>query len=181
MSVGKRIETFRIKKELSVEKLAELAGISVQVLRAIEKDEVTPAIGVLVKLARSLGQRLGSFMDDQFQMDPLIVRKQDRASRIQNERANLHAYEYSSLGQGKPDRHAEPFYVRITSKEHEIASHEGEEFLYVVSGQLELVCGNRTEVLNPGDTAYYNSLLPHSLRTMTDEPVELVAVIVTPF
>ena len=66
MSVGKRIESFRQRKDLSIEALAEAAGIKTQVLQAIESGDVYPAIGVLIKLARALGLRLGSFMDDQF-------------------------------------------------------------------------------------------------------------------
>ena len=69
----------------------------------------------------------------------------------------------------------------IDSKENHTSSHEGEEFIYVVSGQLELTCGKTVEILNPGDTAYYDSLVPHSLRAAGTAPAEIVAVVMTPF
>lgn len=181
MSVGKRIESFRQRKDLSVEALAEAAGIKTQVLQAIENDDVYPAIGVLIKLARALGLRLGSFMDDQFKEDPLVVLKAKRIGRRQNIGSNANPYEYYSLGQGKPDRHMEPFYVVVGPNEMPLSSHEGEEFIYVVQGSLELRCGNKVQVLEPGDSVYYNSLLPHSLRAAGSDTAEIVATVFTPF
>ena len=173
MSVGKRIESFRKTKEITIEDLAKRSGVKLQIVQAIENEEVVPSIGVMIKL--------GSFMDDQFKEDPLIVRKADRAERLQKSASSSDGYEYYSLGEGKPDRHTEPFYVVIDSKENHTSSHEGEEFIYVVSGQLELTCGNTVEILNPGDTAYYDSLVPHSLRAAGTAPAEIVAVVMTPF
>lgn len=181
MSVGKRIESFRQRKEMSVEELARVAGVKTQVLQAIESGDVYPAIGVLIKLARALGQRLGSFMDDQFKDDPLVVLKAERDCRRQSVGSNANPYEYYSLGQGKPDRHMEPFYVIVGSNEMPLSSHEGEEFIYVIKGRLELRCGNKVQVLEPGDSVYYNSLLPHVLKSVGPDSAEIVATVFTPF
>lgn len=181
MSVGKRIESFRKKKELTIEALAQAAGVKAPVLQAIENEEVVPAIGVMVKLARALGQRLGSFMDDQFREDPLIVHKTDRDSCRQTVGSSDNPYEYYSLGKGKPDRHTEPFYVVIPPGDIPLSSHEGEEFIFVQKGKLELHCGKSVEVLGEGDSAYYNSLLPHSLKAAGNQSAEIVAIVFTPF
>ena len=181
MSVGKRIESFRQRKEMSVDELAKVAGVKTQVLEAIEREDVFPAIGVLIKLARALGQRLGSFMDDQFKEDPLVVLKAERDRRRQSIGSNANPYEYYSLGQGKPDRHMEPFYVIIGPNEMPLSSHEGEEFIYVIKGRLELRCGNKVQVLEAGDSVYYNSLLPHVLKSVGPDSAEIVATVFTPF
>ncbi len=166
---------------MSVEELARVAGVKTQVLQAIESGDVYPAIGVLIKLARALGQRLGSFMDDQFKDDPLVVLKAERDCRRQSVGSNANPYEYYSLGQGKPDRHMEPFYVIVGSNEMPLSSHEGEEFIYVIKGRLELRCGNKVQVLEPGDSVYYNSLLPHVLKSVGPDSAEIVATVFTPF
>lgn len=166
---------------MSVEELARVAGVKTQVLQAIESGDVYPAIGVLIKLARALGQRLGSFMDDQFKDDPLVVLKAERDCRRQSVGSNANPYEYYSLGQGKPDRHMEPFYVIVGSNEMPLSSHEGEEFIYVIKGRLELRCGNKVQVLEPGDSVYYNSLLPHVLKSIGPDSAEIVATVFTPF
>ena len=73
-----RIKNFRERLDMSQEALAKAAGLDLALVQAIETEQVYPAMGVLVKLSRALGQRLGTFMDDQFHEDPLIVRKAER-------------------------------------------------------------------------------------------------------
>ena len=75
--VGRRIRTFREKLDMSIYDLAQRSGIDEKVINSIEKGEVLPALGVLTKLSRALGQRLGTFMDDQFKPDPIITRAKD--------------------------------------------------------------------------------------------------------
>ena len=76
-SVGNRIRTYREKLDMSVFDLAQKSGIDEKVINSIEKGQVLPALGVLTKLSRALGQRLGTFMDDQFKPDPIITRAKD--------------------------------------------------------------------------------------------------------
>ncbi len=180
MSVGKRIQTFRERKSLSVEDLAKAAGIRVSVMEAIEAGEVVPVIGVMVKLARALGQRLGSFMDDQYEEDPLVVRASEHSSR-ESIGSGREDYGYYSLGRGKPDRNIEPFYVVLRPTEGEVSAHEGEEFIYVLKGHVELKVGPKTVILNEGDSAYYNSLLPHGLRAIDGDSADILASVYTPF
>ncbi len=80
--LSKRIRTYRERLEMSQEDLAKSAGLDLALLQAIENAQVYPALGVLVKLSRALGQRLGTFMDDQFREDPLIVRKEARKEEM---------------------------------------------------------------------------------------------------
>jgi len=75
----------------------------------------------------------------------------------------------------------EPFYVIIGPNEMPLSSHEGEEFIYVIKGMLELRCGNKVQVLEAGDSVYYNSLLPHVLKSVGPDSAEIVATVFTPF
>ena len=78
--VGKRVKMFREKLKMTLADLAEKSGVSVAVIASIEEGEVLPALGVLTKLSRALGQRLGTFMDDQFKPDPIITRADQLSS-----------------------------------------------------------------------------------------------------
>ena len=71
---GERIRMYRERLDMSIYDLSQKSGISEDVINSIEKGEVLPALGVLTKLSRALGQRLGTFMDDQFKPDPIITR-----------------------------------------------------------------------------------------------------------
>ncbi len=178
-----RIKTFRERLELSQAELARAAGLDVSLVQGIEDEQVYPALGVLVKLSRALGQRLGTFMDDQFRADPLVVRKDDRKEELAPHKGDVPApYRYFPLGRGKTDRHMEPFFIRIDPHQEDApSSHEGEEFIIVISGTVLLRYGQRTETLAPGDSTYYNSIMPHSVSAAGDVPAEIYAVVFQPF
>jgi transcriptional regulator with XRE-family HTH domain len=154
--LGTRIRTYRERLGLTPEDLAKNAGLDLQLLMNIEENKAYPAIGVLVKLSRALGQRLGTFMDDQFIEDPLIVRANERKDETPELRgAGPDHARYYALGKGKTDRHMDPFYIEFNGAgEKQLSSHEGEEFIIVVSGKVELIYGKRTFALGPGDSMY---------------------------
>jgi quercetin dioxygenase-like cupin family protein/DNA-binding XRE family transcriptional regulator len=178
--IGKRIHTFRAKLDMSVDDLASRASLPVSLVKDIEGGNVSPALGVMVKLARALGQRVGTFMDDQLAKDPVITRSVEREEGVATHKGKAQGhYRYHALGAGKADRHMEPFFIKISpSEEIEKSSHEGEEFVVVVAGAVELQYGNDTHVLHEGDTMYYNSLVPHCVRAIGGD-AQIYAVIFT--
>ncbi len=90
-------------------------------------------------------------------------------------------YHYYPLGKGKTDRHMEPLYIVIDpNKENGISSHEGEEFIIVVSGEVELTYGKERFKLQTGDSMYYNSVVPHAVSAAGNNPAAIYAVIYTP-
>jgi transcriptional regulator with XRE-family HTH domain len=182
-SLGSRIRTYRERLELSPADLARQTGLAEALVLSIEQDEVYPSIGTLTRLARALGQRLGTFMDDQFSPDPLIVRADARQGDQPSHKAATHAagYSYAPLGRGKTDRHLEPFYIEIAPDAGELlSSHEGEEFIVVVSGEVELTYGNDCHVLKPGDSAHYNSVVHHLVKAHGGRPAAIYAVVFIP-
>lgn len=182
MKVGERIQVYRERLQMTVEALAEASGISADVISAIEEGVAYPALGILVRLSRALGQRLGTFMDDQQVTDPVIVRSTERSGQKACHKAGAtEGLRYSPLGRGKPDRHMEPFFIDVKpGASAPLSSHEGEEFLFVVSGEVQLVYGNDVQVLKSGDSVYYNSLVPHAVRASGNQPATLVATVFMP-
>lgn len=180
--LGARVRKYREKLGLSVEDLAKNAGIDPALIANIEEGNTYPAIGVMVKLSRSLGQRLGTFTDDQFREDPLIVRESERKEEAMPHRGtNPNGYHYYLLGKGKTDRHMEPFFIKIEPSESmELSSHEGEEFIIVVSGEVVLRYGQNTYQLQEGDSMYYNSVVPHQVGAANGAPASIYAVVYMP-
>lgn len=180
--IGSRIKTFRERLDMSQYDLATSAGIDVELIADIEDGKVTPMLGILVKLSRNLGQRLGTFMDDQGSEDPHIVRYTERRQDLAHHTENAEQYTYYPLGAGKTDRHMDPFYVEIApGHTKQLSSHEGEELLIVVSGQIELTYGKKIFLLTAGDSLYYNSIVPHYVGCVSDTAAQLYAVIYMPF
>ncbi|OPY33172.1 MAG: DNA-binding transcriptional repressor PuuR [Methanomassiliicoccales archaeon PtaU1.Bin124] len=180
--IGTRIKNYRERLGLSPEELAKNSGVDVALINHIESGKEYPGIGVMVKLARALGQRLGTFMDDQFEDDPLIVRSSERKEETAAYQGGaVGHYHYYSLAKNKSDRHMEPFYIVIDpNQEKKLSSHEGEEFIIVVSGEVELIYGKERQVLKAGDSVYYNSIVPHHIGTAGSEKAQIYAMVYTP-
>ena len=76
----------------------------------------------------------------------------------------------------------EPLFIEISPNEPvHLTSHEGEEFLIAVSGQLVIHFGKDRHVLEPGDSVYYNSIVPHSVSAGGGAAATAYAVIYQPF
>jgi transcriptional regulator with XRE-family HTH domain len=181
--LGDRILAFRERLGLSQAELAVNSGVDVALVAAVEAGDAYPALGILLKLSRALGQRLGTFMDDHCRPDPLIVRARERQPGFrQHLGTTAEAIRYFPLGRGKADRHMEPLFIEIGPEEPTtLTSHEGEEFLIAVSGQLVIHYGKDRHLLEPGDSVYYNSIVPHSVSAGGGAPATAYAVIYQPF
>ncbi len=164
--VGARIKRLREDKGLARDELSSRSGLDIDFLKALEEENIYPSLGPLLKIARGLGIRLGTLLDDQFSQDPLIVRIEDRKQELSllKGKDKPIALKFHSLGRGKKDRHMEPFYIEILpepAEDKKLSSHEGEEFIVVLSGEVEIFYGQKTSILKAGDSIYYNSVVPH--------------------
>ena len=181
--LGERIRTYRERLGMTIETLGQQSGVDAGVIAAIESGDVYPVLGVALKLSRALGQRLGTFMDDQYSPDPIIMRASERAAdRISHRAGGASGFEYFPLSSGKTDRHIEPFYIEITgSANTQLSSHEGEELIIVIMGEVELIYGGEKYLLQPGDSAHYNSVVPHIVKAVADSHASIYGIVFTPF
>ncbi|MDR1856435.1 MAG: cupin domain-containing protein [Desulfovibrio sp.] len=180
-SIGGRIRAFRESKGVDRAHLADTAGLTEEFVTMLEEGAAVPSIGPLQKVARALGVRLGTFMDDQISRDPIISRLAPHGgdTALHTGHGDSTACVYHSLGKGKSDRNMEPFFIEIFPEpgEPEAVSHQGEEFIAVLSGELLVQYGPDTHILKAGDTIYYNSIVPHHVGAAGDGKVEILAVL----
>jgi transcriptional regulator with XRE-family HTH domain len=173
------------KKGVSISDLAERTGLESGFIESIQAKNSYPSLGPLLKIARVLGVRLGTFLDDVVSHDPLIVRKTDRKEDLGMLRSKEPSVsmKFHSLGRGKSDRHMEPFYIEMmpeSGTDHPLSSHEGEEFIVVTSGQVEVIYGQDCYVLSEGDSIYYNSIVPHDVCCKGSRKASIYAVLYIP-
>ena len=185
VSLGARIASYREKNGITLEEMAQRTGLEQSFLQAVEEQDLYPSLGPLLKIARSLGVRLGTFLDDKVSKDPLIVRLAERQQQLVTHRGEKGPVEtvFYPLGRGKVDRHMEPFYVELNPREGgepKLSSHEGEEFIVVTKGRVELIYGQETFTLEPGDSMYYNSVVPHQVGAAGGEKATIYAVLYFP-
>ena len=183
--IGHRIKQYMEKKQIGIEELADRTGLDTNFLKAVQEDDVYASLGPLLKIARALGLRLGTFMDDQVSRDPLVIRRDERTQELKMLRAKDKptGLKFYSLGRGKMDRHMEPFCVELlpeSAREKKLSSHEGEEFIIVVEGEIEVIYGQEVYHLNVGDSIYYNSVVPHYVSCAGDDAATIHAVLYIP-
>jgi mannose-6-phosphate isomerase-like protein (cupin superfamily) len=158
----------------------------VEQVKAIEDDGPLPGMAPLIKIARVLGVRLGTFLDDQQSVGAVVSRAQDEREsvRFSNHAAGGHENMiYHSLSEGKDNRHLEPFVIDILPDENfsfDLSTHEGEEFIYVLDGQVEINYGKNTYVLEKGDSIYYDSIVKHHVHGYKGQKARILAVVYTP-
>ncbi len=180
--VGARIRMFRERIELTVEELAQNSGVDLALVKAVEAGEVYPAIGVLVKLSRALGQRLGTFMDGETPRELVISKLGTNGAAKGAHDRNTQICHYIPLAADKADRHMEPLYIEMEPAPDgtPMSSHEGEEFLLVLDGEIELKYGHQTHRVKKGETIYYNSVVPHLVAATPGGYAKVCAVVYTP-
>lgn len=184
--LGKKIKTFREFRQISREELALKANLDNNQLEKIEEKGVIPSLGHLIKISRALGVRIGTFLDDQDQIGPVIVKAGEEKSSLSfstKDDSSREHLNFFSLAQDKAGRHMEPFIVEIEpSKEsdYKLSSHEGEEFIYVLEGSIEINYGKDVYKIDKGDTVYLDSIVSHNVHAANNQPAKILAVIYTP-
>lgn len=178
--IVERIKALRLQQGLTLDQLAELSGLTKGYLSRIENSDKSPPFSTLARLASALDTDIISFFTDEnggaedINID--IVRSE--GSRKVNRRIAPEAYIYESLAYRMRGKNMEPMLV-VLEKDAPVTKfhHEGEEFIYVLEGRLEFRFEGKTHVLEPGDSAYFNSGIEHSGRSLGDGPAKFLCVI----
>lgn len=187
--IGEKIKNLREIKNLSLEEVAERSGMSITQITRIEENEELPSLAPLIKIARVLGVRLGTFLDDQQELGPVICRKKSISEKdgisFSNNAKTIHKnMSYFALSQDKSGRHMEPFLIDILpakDADFVFSTHEGEEFIYVLEGLIEINYGKETYTLEAGDSIYYDSIVAHHVHAGNGDVAKILGVIYTPY
>lgn len=182
VQVGDHIRQFREARGITLHHLAERTGFSAALLSQIENRMVSPPLGTLVKIANAFDTSVSAFIGGREEREFSIVRKEDRTtvSRVGPKEGGRSAYTYEALGSGKAGRKMEPFLVRLQPLlDRNVArnSHEGEEFIFVLSGKVEIFLDKYSDVLSEGDCIYYNSTIPHHVHSTEEREALILAVL----
>ncbi|MCX8117658.1 MAG: cupin domain-containing protein [Desulfobacterota bacterium] len=178
---GEMLRTVREKRGFSLEELAVRTGIDRSILSQIEAGDYMPSLGQLIRLSKALSLRMSDVIgpgDESF----TIVKSNQRQSfsRFGKARESCYGYEYESLAPRKKNRGMEPFIVTLQPSEaNEPSSHDGQEFIYVLEGEMEVMIEGTREVLGPGDSVYYDSTSLHLLKAHGGKPAKILAVLIS--
>ncbi|MBI9076303.1 MAG: FAD-binding protein [Desulfatibacillum sp.] len=175
-SFGSTIKKLREAHEWTREALAQATGQTPEFIASVESDEVSPSVSFLLRLARALGIDPGTFLRDEEKTAIRDQRAKAYAKRTQN-------YSYEVLTPDAENEHLRAFMITIESRtDHKPVEykHEGEEFVFVLEGVLELTLDSKAHVLKPGESRRFNSETPHKLRSLSDTETRCLVVLYTP-
>jgi transcriptional regulator with XRE-family HTH domain len=186
--IGGKITTLREALGLTREQLAERCDCGETVIAGLEQGELAPSLTPLIKITRALGVRLGTLLDDDTRLGPVVSRAGEcnGVSRVKSLEiaSDAGTLDFFSLAMNKTSRHMEPFIINVKPASKEgtpLSSHEGEEFIYVLSGAVEIEYGKELHLLEPGDSIYYDSIVPHQVRSRGADAARILAVVYAPF
>ncbi|HYQ56225.1 MAG TPA: XRE family transcriptional regulator [Draconibacterium sp.] len=185
-NIGNKIKDFREFREISRKDLAIQSNLDEAQLQLIEEGGNVPSLGTLIKISRAFGVRIGTFLDDQESIGPALVRAGEAEKSLSfstKDDSSREHLNFFSLAQAKTGRHMEPFFVEIEPAEesdYKLSSHEGEEFIYVLEGSIEINYGKEVYQLNKGDTIYIDSVVSHNVHAAGEQTAKMLAVVYTP-
>ncbi|HZK03597.1 MAG TPA: XRE family transcriptional regulator [Bacteroidaceae bacterium] len=185
-SVGRKIRSLRESKNIEIDILAERSQLTIDQLNSIEEGEPLPGLAPLIKIARALGVRLGTFLDDSQSIGPVVCKKAKCGDSVRFSNYSLSKSSnmiYHPLSEGKENRHMESFIIDIlpdTDQSYIFSSHEGEEFIYVLEGKIEVNYGKKVYVLTEGDSIHYDSIVNHHVHGFNHQKARILAVVYAP-
>lgn len=164
------LRAVRKQRGLTLEALAEQTGLTKSYLSKIERSHSTPSIATAIKVAQALDADVAQLFSERGAEDKIAV---DRAADRSADRQR-----YRAMASGMLGKSMSPFVVRPTGRTARDAHplHQGQEFVFVHTGTVELEYGDATWTLTAGDSAYFDASISHRLRTVGSEPAEVVVV-----
>lgn len=181
LKVGESVREIREKKGLSLRDISQRTGLEIELLAEIEEGTVAPPLGIIIKLAKAFDKKMGYFISGTEELPYTIVRKDKGKliSRFNSKKTDIYGYEYMSLAPYKKNRYMEPFLVTLepTDIEEKRSTHDGQEFIYVLEGTMEVRLGEEAHLLEPGDAIYYDSTVPHLVKCHGKHTTKILAVL----
>jgi len=177
MNVGENIKVAMKDKDVDVHTLSRLTGISVEELKDIVEGKVEPMVSDVLKIANVLGVDTSFLFYGRSFSDKRAV-KTSPGDRLRVKRRE--DLKYESLAPSYSGKHMEPFAIEVyNSTKPDFSRHLGEEFHYVLDGELKVVVDGEEFVLKSGDSLYFDSSMPHSITSLS-EVSKAIAVVYNP-
>lgn len=172
--IGSNIRTLRLAKKASLTEVAKRAGITKSTLSKIETGQTSSPVSTLISIASALGLHLADFVQEEKTERKTVFTPRGKGRLIVRNGTGL-GYSYEGLAVDFPGRLVEPFLLTINPGD-KVAEfrHEGQEFIYMLSGQVEFTVNGERFEMTPGDFIYFDSTQPHQTRLLGSEPARFL-------
>lgn len=173
MGIGERIRKIRIQQNRTIQEVADDCQCSKALLSKIENEKVVPAVATLAKIARALGVKISVLMEDEG--DGGVAYTPDKSGGTDGYLATSKGYKIFPFASHVVNKKMQPVLIRSCKGEvrpHTV-HHEGEEFIYVIEGEVKVHIGNVEYHLKPGESVYFQTANPHGVLPATETALYL--------
>jgi transcriptional regulator with XRE-family HTH domain len=181
-SFAERLIAIRKQRKLSLDDIAEGSGLSKSYLSKVERKQAVPSITTVVKVAKTLRVRVSELLGEPPPDNPILVVRRSQGKKFVDGGSVINTHE--ALAAGRATKLMEPFLLRppksydaTTYDSDSVFSFPGEHFCFVVSGEIEIDFPDRIVRLEPGDSIYFDSEIPHRTRSMNEMPGEILVIV----
>ena len=165
--IGDKVRALRLRKKMALVELGRHTGLSAALLSKIERSNIYPPLPTLLRIAMVFGVGLDYFFSDESKRPVIsVVRKKDRV-RFPDTLEGTVSYYFESLDFNANERKLSAYYADfqpVAEENAPVHAHEGVEFIYILTGKLQMNIGRQEHQLEEGDSIYFDAAVPHSYR-----------------
>jgi transcriptional regulator with XRE-family HTH domain len=165
------IRTYRLRRNLTLAQLSEISGISIGHLSRLENGTRTPTVRLLLQLARALGVSLGALVGETLEQNTVYVSRGEDRRTIEAGDTSLQSLSDPALRWLQAVE-----LILLPGRVGEPATHAGEEWIYVLSGAIEVDVNGSTSSLSEGDAVHFRADVPHALRNPHEDGATVLVV-----
>ena len=181
-AIGDKLRALRLKKKMGLVELGRHTGLSAAMLSKVERGKLFPTLPTLLRIALVFSVGLEYFFsDDQKRHVVAMVRRAQRKRFPERPDGRDISFYFESLDFAAVERKLNAYYAEfqpLQPGKARLHHHTGVEFLSVLRGKLELHIGTEDQILELGDSIYFDSSLPHSYRRVSQKPCSAIVVTV---
>jgi len=168
--LGVRMRTQRRRLAMTLQKLSDASGVSTGYLSQVERGNAMPSLGTLNQIATALAVDLDHFVHSPRAVDSLTR----GASRPRFSVAGS-PVEYEQIGAAFSGHELTSYVMNVPpGYESEVVNHIGEEIIYILSGEISQMVGEREYLMSEGDSLHYLGDTPHCWSNKSDKPARIL-------
>lgn len=178
--IAQRIRELRKRYHLTLQQVAERSGLSKSFLSKVERSSVSISIAALARVASALGVSLGEFFEDEeSRLNAIYVPREQRQVVTGNGHALPYQYEMLIPRRGARQMQAAIISINGAKTKFELREHPGEQFIFMMEGEMVYICGGQEFMLHRGDCLYFKANIPHGAKLTAKQKVSYLVVFTT--
>ena len=178
-AIGAQIREFRKQLKMTAVEVSKQADLSQGMLSKIERGVTSPSLNTLSAIAGALNVPVTAFFRKyEEQRDCSYVR--DGEGLVIERQGSRAGHQYRLLGHNISKRiNTEPYLITLTdeSEVFPLFQHQGVEFIYLLEGEVVYRHANKTYLLRPGDSLFFDAEAPHGPEELISLPIRMIAVL----